>query len=83
MVMKLFLYHTLGCHLCELAEAVVNDVFSELVEPPELTWIDIAEDDVLIEKFGVLIPVVQLAGSEQYLNWPFSREDLREYLAAC
>lgn len=43
--------------------------------------VDIIESDVLFERYGVLIPVLQHA-DERELNWPFSELQLREFLAS-
>jgi len=41
----------------------------------ELTLVDIAEDDALIEQYGEKIPVLRLANDE--LCWPFGLLDVR------
>jgi len=52
-IMKLVLYGTTYCHLCEEAEALLQSI------GVEAEHIDIAEDDALLEKYGVRIPVVK------------------------
>lgn len=76
---RLTLYSTEGCHLCERAEAVLNDV---QVSQPELEWsvVDIALDDHLAEQYGIRIPVIFLDGAEYDLGWPFTRDDVSHYL---
>lgn len=67
--MELTLYHTSGCHLCELAE-------HELVS---LSWpfvkIDIAHSAELVSEFGWLIPVLQDERGRR-LCWPFDAQTL-------
>ena len=71
--MEIVLYHTTGCHLCELAEAEL--ALAGIVAAK----VDIATDDVLFQKYGWLIPVVAL--DEHELRWPFNAQQLSEWLA--
>lgn len=77
--MKLYFYTTLGCHLCEQAAQLLA---VEQHRKPELFVIsvDIADDDDLMEQYGVRIPVVKKALASSDLGWPFSSEDLVRYL---
>ena len=79
--MQLYLYHTLGCHLCELAEAVITEVSAQLTQPLSITKIDIADSDELVALYGIRIPVLQAEGCSTTLDWPFDSADLRVYLA--
>ncbi|NIB41298.1 glutaredoxin family protein [Pseudomaricurvus alkylphenolicus] len=74
----LYLYTTLGCHLCDQAKMVCWPV----LEPLEcrLEEVEIADDDALLQRYGVRIPVVRLAGSMQDLGWPFDGSQLNHYL---
>lgn len=80
--MNVFLYHTSGCHLCELAETEI--AHSQTLDSPQpsfdLIKIDIALDDDLVERFGVKIPVVRVEGKENTLDWPFTAEDFSRYI---
>ena len=69
----LILYGTLGCHLCEDAERVLQAL--------ALTYqtIDIIEDNRLLEKFSTSIPVLEGA-RETYLYWPFSEAQVITWL---
>ncbi|MBU3071234.1 glutaredoxin family protein [Aestuariicella sp. G3-2] len=75
----LFLYTTLGCHLCEDAKALAWPVMQHFGY--RLHEIEIADDDQLVERYGIRIPVVQREDSGQELGWPFSQEQLAELLA--
>jgi hypothetical protein len=69
------LYGTSACHLCEVAEALLNRqeaVFSK---------VDISESDTLFERYGLLIPVLHHPDGRE-LNWPFSEAQLSTFLAA-
>ena len=63
MVIKL--YGTTFCHLCEEAEAILHAL------GVEAEYVDIADDDELVEKYGVRIPVVQRMDTGAELGWPF------------
>jgi len=67
------LYYTDGCHLCD--DAIV------LLEQRHLSYqkIDIIEDDGLVALYGTLIPVVE-KHSKATLNWPFSLQQLHEFI---
>jgi thiol-disulfide isomerase/thioredoxin len=73
-------YTTTGCHLCEQALQVVARVQASTHPDLRITEIDIADDDELIERYGVRIPVVQSPANEKDLGWPFDDEALRQYL---
>lgn len=72
--MKLVLYGTTYCHLCEAAEAVLQAV------DVEAEHIDIAEDDALLEKYGVRIPVVKREDTGAELGWPFDEAAVRGFI---
>lgn len=54
-MIQLRLYTTLGCHLCSQLEALLNELSRELVT---LEHIEISEDDALMARYGVRIPVL-------------------------
>lgn len=60
--MRLILYSTAGCHLCEEAEQLLRSLQPEY---PRLAWdvVDIADDDVLFERYGWVIPVLRFAAA--------------------
>ena len=60
----LALYMTSGCRLCEQAEALLAQAglaFSR---------VEIADDAILLERYGVRIPVVHRLETGQELDWP-------------
>jgi hypothetical protein len=83
-MMRLFLYHTLGCHLCELAEAVVQQVLdaSPSVEAVRVEKIDIALNEQLLARYGETIPVIRLEHAQTGLGWPFEPSAVAAYLRA-
>lgn len=74
----LVLYSTLGCHLCEQARALSEPVLAEA--GLELREVDIADDDDLMEAYGLRIPVLQDSASQAELGWPFNSADLMRWL---
>ena len=48
---------------------------------PDLQFdtVDISESDVLMERYGVRIPVLQHPDGRE-LNWPFSVSELQQFL---
>jgi hypothetical protein len=79
--MKMFrLYSTSACHLCELAKVMIaNQQASHGYFSVE--EVDISASDILFERYGVTIPVLQHPDSRE-LNWPFSDQQLRDFLAS-
>ena len=75
-VKKYKLYSSEGCHLCEQAFALCQQV--GIAEQVEL--IDIVEDEKLVELYGVAIPVLENTENNIEKNnklfWPFDREQI-------
>jgi glutaredoxin len=70
----LILYGTMGCHLCDDAERVLQTL--------GLTYktIDIIDDNRLLEKFATSIPVLENT-EESYLFWPFNETQVTTWLS--
>jgi hypothetical protein len=71
------LFGTLGCHLCEMAEAILmpfveNGLLVELV--------DIAEREDWVERYGLSIPVLRRSDSAAELSWPFDSDQVAAFL---
>ncbi|MFP6849306.1 MAG: glutaredoxin family protein [Pseudomonas sp.] len=68
---------TLGCHLCEVAEAQLMPFVEHglLVE-----LIDIAEHEHLVDDYALRIPVLRRSDTGAELNWPFESEQIVEFL---
>jgi len=75
---ELELMGTLGCHLCEVAEGVVISALE--AGAYDVYHVDIAEDDVLLDKYATRIPVLVDVESGKELGWPFDRPQLRQFL---
>lgn len=81
MTTKLSFYTTAGCHLCEQAKALLQQLLVHHPGRYQIEVIDIVESDALIEQYGHHIPV--LSGHQQgqtALHWPFDYIDLLAYL---
>ncbi len=72
----LILYSTLGCHLCEHAKVMIVPQLP--ARSLQLQEVDIADDDELMARYGVSIPV--LVYSERSLYWPFNDDELQTFL---
>lgn len=57
---KLTLYSKPGCHLCDEMKHVIDAVAARV--PISLEIIDISQDPVLLDRYGVEIPVLQIDG---------------------
>ncbi|MGI2258400.1 glutaredoxin family protein [Shewanella sp. GXUN23E] len=70
---ELTLFHTDGCHLCEMAAELLNAMQLSVVHQ------DICDDELLAERYGVRIPVLA-TGAGQELNWPFDEAAVKQFL---
>ncbi|TDO06849.1 MULTISPECIES: glutaredoxin family protein [Halomonas] len=76
-MIRLRLYTTLGCHLCEQLEALLATLCAERYQ---LERVEISDDEELVARYGVRIPVlVDEAG--QALERGMAPERLADWLA--
>jgi glutaredoxin len=66
----LILYTTAGCHLCEDAEAILAYCQRNRAD---ISWqaVDIADDDALVQQYGLRIPVIKSVQTGAEIGWPF------------
>lgn len=80
----LILYTTLGCHLCEDAQALLGPVLAYIEQESgqriELREREISESEALVEAYGLRIPVIQLEGATQELGWPFDQAQAYQFI---
>ncbi|WP_416140124.1 glutaredoxin family protein [Halomonas sp. HK25] len=76
-MIRLTLYTTLGCHLCSQLEGLLGHLCAE---PVALDRVEISEDDALMERYGVRIPVLA-DGVGQELDRGFDAPRLAAWLA--
>ncbi|MCX7079120.1 MAG: glutaredoxin family protein [Pseudomonas sp.] len=71
------LFGTLGCHLCELAEAEVMPLVEHglVVE-----LVDIAENEACFDSYELRIPVLRRIDTGAELDWPFDSEQVVAFL---
>ena len=74
---RLIFYTTVGCHLCEHAELVLQEFAAQSDAPQfDLEEVDISTDEHLVELYGIRIPVVKNSANEMEVGWPFGLEDI-------
>ena len=71
------LFGTLGCHLCEIAEAEIMPLVEHglLVE-----LVDITDPEDLTDVYGLRIPVLRRMDTGAELDWPFDTEQVVAFL---
>lgn len=74
------LYTTSHCHLCEQAEDILNKIQSSNFS---CKFIEISDDEVLLNKYGLTIPVIERVDTKQELKWPFNQEAILKLLDRC
>ena len=74
--MKLTLIQRDDCPLCDDAWSVLADAGVRNFDP---LWID--DDDGLETRYGARVPVLRREDSSAELDWPFSGNDVRLWLA--
>ena len=81
-MIRLSLMTTAGCHLCDDAEELLKTLgqHPQLCSQFDYQLVEIAEHDQLIEQYGVRIPVITTGESDKELGWPFSLEQLGEWI---
>ena len=68
------LFSSPGCHLCELGEEILFRVQNTYKFQIEI--VDISTSEELVEKYGIMIPVLLNAENGNHLYWPFNAEDI-------
>lgn len=75
---KLVFYTTVGCHLCEQADSLLQQFAEQNAGTLrfDIDEVDIATDEKLVELYGIRIPVVKNESNQREIGWPFALEDL-------
>ena len=71
------LFGTLGCHLCEQAEAVLLPFVGG---EASVELLDIVESEEWLQRYSLLIPVLRRLDSGAELNWPFDQGQVATFL---
>ncbi len=71
------LFGTLGCHLCEEAEQVMQPFVAQglIVE-----LLDIIDSPEWLERYALTIPVLRRIDNDQELRWPFDQHAVLQFL---
>ena len=79
---KIIFYTTFGCHLCEQVEAMIFALNQQrnLSENYEIIAFDIIDDEKKLEEYRTSIPVLENDTTKEKLFWPFSFDDLENWL---
>lgn len=85
MEIQLELLGTMGCHLCEEAQYLLQPL--SLSRQWSLRYIDIAETeqaDAMIALYGLRIPVLRCRSGNEWreLGWPFDAEAVMQFVDA-
>jgi len=82
MIVNLSFYTTDGCHLCEEAKVLLQQLLAQQPERFQIEVVDIIESNDLVEQYGTRIPVVVREGDQQDLGWPFDYFELQRFAVA-
>ncbi|MFM1896347.1 MAG: hypothetical protein RLZZ385_1421 [Pseudomonadota bacterium] len=78
-MVRVELFTTVGCHLCEEAGQLLRVAGSQM--PLQVLAVEISEDEVLVERYGIRIPVVRKIDDGSELGWPFDLQQLLVFLS--
>lgn len=78
MNLRLLLYSTSHCHLCEQAELMLTTLAANY----ELEWstIEITEDPNLLSLYELKIPVIRRVDNGHEISWPFTSNQIIELI---
>ncbi len=72
------MYSKENCSLCTKAKKVIEELSKEF--PLDLNEVDIYKDDELLEKYQIMIPVIEIDGNEVEYGI-IHKEVIQEYLS--
>ncbi|MFD1778637.1 glutaredoxin family protein [Fredinandcohnia salidurans] len=75
--MQVTMYSKENCSLCTKAKQVIEELSEEF--PLDLNEVDIYKDDELLEKYQIMIPVIEIDGNEVEYGI-IHKEAIQEYL---
>ena len=76
---RLLLLGTSGCHLCEQAEAIINNYSQNHVDLI-VESIDIAEHEQWQALYAIRIPVLYHPATSKDLGWPFDLMQVTQFM---
>lgn len=77
--MKLILFTTSACHLCEQAQNILTVVLTQFPQLA-LELLDIFEKSQWQQRYAVKIPVLYHPNSQRELAWPFNNQDVITFI---
>lgn len=78
--MIIYLYTTMGCHLCEQAHSLLLEHQQTSGASLEIIPVEISDSEELMEKYGIRIPVLKFASNDLELGWPFNPIELANFV---
>jgi hypothetical protein len=78
-MMRLMLFGTSGCHLCEQAESIINECVRDGLDLT-IEAIDIAGQEQWQDRYAIRIPVLCHPETRQELGWPFDQAGVKEFI---
>ncbi len=80
MTNELIFYTTEGCHLCEQAQVLLQDLLREYPAKYQIEIVDIVDSETLIQQYGTRIPVLINVATKEDLGWPFDYQSLLHFI---
>jgi hypothetical protein len=77
--MRLLLFGTSGCHLCEQAEGIIQDCLPDRFDK-WIETIDIAEFEQWQAQYAQRIPVLYDTETQAELGWPFDQMQVKKFI---
>jgi hypothetical protein len=79
-MLRLVLFGTSGCHLCEQAVLIIDAYLSGQWDQLVVDHVDIAEQEQWQEKYAIRIPVLYHPETQNELGWPFDQTNVEEFI---
>ena len=77
--MRLLLFGTSSCHLCEQAIEIIQDCLSDRFDK-WIESIDIAEFEQWQAQYAQRIPILYHPETQKELGWPFDQMQVEEFV---
>jgi Glutaredoxin-like domain (DUF836) len=78
-MIRLLLFGTSGCHLCEQAEQIIDNCLQNNAELM-IETLDIADEEQWQEQYALRIPVLYHPETKKDLGWPFDQTQVKEFI---
>lgn len=83
MSIKLILYSTSHCHLCEQAIAMLDDLMASSMQQISFSYeiVDIIDSDEHMALYSIHIPVIYRLDNKETLYWPFTKSNIAKLVS--